>query len=903
MALTAPEPVSNATTDSVGLGSAPSLASPHSNSSIENEEYTVQGEGSGTAMMEENDYAMLRETIRETTCNPLVRGDVGQHSRSRLFRTASPPLELDGIDSPAEESTSTRWHRDQLLDPCHRETEEDLQERLRPAAERFPAVRPNSSSALPSSNTIGNPFDRSLVKGTSPPVPGFRSPASTSTRGERGFPRSTPTSSQPAEKGLSVEEDTVVDSNTVCSPSFLTNAQFALSASPMEPPHRDDLGGQSSPAEREVNPVEAPQEGASSCTLHVSARLALPPAIDGLLPRGQHTAADTEPPAALGKTIRQAGDTPPTHRALKVANEFPRQPLGFEPKPSEAKLRMKSISLKSLFAAPTSLTPPACPALATPSGEGGRLQSAVSSVGPADSSTATTPRSLAHARPHRVTRQLIPLRPPKLDFEKFHKHPYVEEQYIIQERISEGTYGEVYRGECRRTGQTVALKRLKRLRGLDGFPLTSLREVMALRHIKYQREKLLGSMQEGTPTPPPPVSGEVVIDEDQDPLPCIIGLRDVLLSSEAEHDIFLIFDYAAHSMAGVLSGGRVGFEMEQVAYIFRRIVVTLSRLHKMGIIHRDIKADNLLLGNDGQVLLADFGLCAFRGSHGGGRDLTPSMIHLQYRPPEMLLGKAYGAKVDVWSVGCFLAQIFLGHPPFVSRIALSDKSKMNRPPRGVVTELEQLCNLCNILGPIGIDGEGEGGTRGGRHRATKGPKTGTEPHHRVLHELYQQHSQQAGQHHSHYSPFPSALFEPSPTFRQYRGFRNWFHQAVEERRQRYAREALTRPSVVLPLQPSPSVVDVLARIFTLDEDERPTAAQLLDMPFFHYADAKEVSQRKDLSMSIQRYAAYGSSAVLPKKERVGIEHRIRKNLKEILSAQPTSHISRENPPPTGEGEK
>lgn len=109
----------------------------------------------------------------------------------------------------------------------------------------------------------------------------------------------------------------------------------------------------------------------------------------------------------------------------------------------------------------------------------------------------------------------------------------------------------------------------------------------------------------------------------------MITLRNVLLSSNASHDIVLVFDYVGQSVANLLSR-QFAFSAHEVCYIFHKLVSGIAKLHEMGIIHRDIKADNVLLSGNGAVQLADFGLCVFMSDD---RNLTPSIINLSYRPP------------------------------------------------------------------------------------------------------------------------------------------------------------------------------------------------------------------------------------------------------------------------------
>ncbi|NXJ31104.1 PAK3 kinase, partial [Dicrurus megarhynchus] len=89
----------------------------------------------------------------------------------------------------------------------------------------------------------------------------------------------------------------------------------------------------------------------------------------------------------------------------------------------------------------------------------------------------------------------------------------------------------------------------------------------------------------------------------------------------------------------------------------------LAFLHASQVIHRDIKSNNILLGWDGSVKLADFGLCAA---------LTPaqskrrSMVGtLWWAAPEILRGEPYGPKVDTWSLGIVGIEMAKGEPPYI----------------------------------------------------------------------------------------------------------------------------------------------------------------------------------------------------------------------------------------------
>jgi len=156
-----------------------------------------------------------------------------------------------------------------------------------------------------------------------------------------------------------------------------------------------------------------------------------------------------------------------------------------------------------------------------------------------------------------------------------------------------------------------------------------------------------------------------------------------IVTSRLSHSLYLVFEYMEHDLAGLaaLSGQR--FTEPQVKCFMRQILEGLRHCHARGVLHRDIKGSNLLIGDNGVLRIADFGLATFFDP-GKTQPMTSRVVTLWYRPPELLLGATeYGVAVDLWSTGCILAELLAGKPIMPGQ-----------------TEIEQLHKIFTLCGSL-----------------------------------------------------------------------------------------------------------------------------------------------------------------------------------------------------------
>lgn len=210
--------------------------------------------------------------------------------------------------------------------------------------------------------------------------------------------------------------------------------------------------------------------------------------------------------------------------------------------------------------------------------------------------------------------------------------------------IGKGTFGRVYLGMNITTGELIAVKQVEVNAKAAGSDKDKIKELVK------SLDQEIDTMQH--------------LDH-----PNIV---QYLGCERKEYSISIFLEY--------ISGGSVGscirkhgkFEESVVSSLTRQTLLGLSYLHREGILHRDLKADNILLDLDGTCKISDFGISK-KTDNIYGNDVTNSMQgSVFWMAPEVIRsqGQGYSAKVDIWSLGCVVLEMFAGKRPWSKEEAI-----------------------------------------------------------------------------------------------------------------------------------------------------------------------------------------------------------------------------------------
>lgn len=208
------------------------------------------------------------------------------------------------------------------------------------------------------------------------------------------------------------------------------------------------------------------------------------------------------------------------------------------------------------------------------------------------------------------------------------------------------------------------MKKLKLDKEQTGFPLTSIREINILLALEHPSIVNVSEVVMGTRNPDP---------------------RDDM--------VFMVMEYADHDLKAVMDKRmKQPFSIAEVKCLMTQLLSGIAYLHENWVLHRDLKTSNILYTNKGQLKICDFGLARQYSSY--PKQYTQLVVTLWYRAPELLLGmtvaarfthnysslkhfsalfiafffslgtRKYSTAIDMWSVGCIMAELLSKKPIF-----------------------------------------------------------------------------------------------------------------------------------------------------------------------------------------------------------------------------------------------
>jgi len=218
----------------------------------------------------------------------------------------------------------------------------------------------------------------------------------------------------------------------------------------------------------------------------------------------------------------------------------------------------------------------------------------------------------------------------------------------MQKKLGEGAYGVVYQAKDLKRGLTVAIKTTRIQKGEEGggIPSSTLREVAILKYLDH---------------------------------PNIVKLHDVIF---LQRELYLVFEFVEFDLSKFLNS--LPPKQNMGATLLKKFAYSLTEgirfCHSRRILHRDLKPANILISRGLELKIADFGLG--REHRLPIQELTHEVVTLWYRPPDILLGtKRYSGSVDVWGIGCILAEMATKLPLFTGN-----------------SEIDQLFQIYQVLG-------------------------------------------------------------------------------------------------------------------------------------------------------------------------------------------------------------
>lgn len=215
-------------------------------------------------------------------------------------------------------------------------------------------------------------------------------------------------------------------------------------------------------------------------------------------------------------------------------------------------------------------------------------------------------------------------------------------RYTITKQLGDGTYGSVLLATCIETNEKVAIKKMKK-KYYSWDECLNLREVKSLRKLNHAN---------------------------------IVKLKEVIREND---QLFFVFEYMKENLYQMMKDRDKLFPESIIRNVMYQVLQGLAFMHKHGFFHRDLKPENLLCSGPDCCKIADFGLAREIRSRPPYTDYVSTRW---YRGPEVLLRSTnYNSPIDIWAVGCIMAEMYTLRPLFPGS-----------------SEIDEIFKICTVLG-------------------------------------------------------------------------------------------------------------------------------------------------------------------------------------------------------------
>jgi len=223
-------------------------------------------------------------------------------------------------------------------------------------------------------------------------------------------------------------------------------------------------------------------------------------------------------------------------------------------------------------------------------------------------------------------------------FKVFNQDFIVDERYVVTKELGQGAYGIVCAATNTQTQEGVAIKKVTNVFSKKILAKRALREIKLLQHFRGHRN-----------------------------ITCLYDMD--IPRPDNFNETYLYEELMECDLAAIIRSGQPLTDAHFQSFIYQ-ILCGLKYIHSANVLHRDLKPGNLLVNADCELKICDFGLA--RGFSVDPEEnagyMTEYVATRWYRAPEIMLSfQSYTKAIDVWSVGCILAELLGGRPFFKGR--------------------------------------------------------------------------------------------------------------------------------------------------------------------------------------------------------------------------------------------